>query len=224
MNRDPKPSKETVQEMRIRYERAFLDEAALAECPFIQFQNWFKEINTHGGVIEPNAMTLATANADGVPSARTVLWKGGLEHEAFWFFTNYTSRKGRDLDGNPHAALVFLWKEWERQVCVRGIVEKLPHSDTLAYFQSRPYESQIGAWTSRQSSEISDRVHLESREALLRERFPEGEVPCPDFWGGYALLPLALEFWQGRPGRLHDRFCYRREALDAPWTRSRLAP
>lgn len=222
MNRDPASSK--IQEMRQRYERAGLRKADLAECPIAQFQAWFSEITEAEGTLEPNAMTLATADKDGMPSARTVLLKGGLDRGAFWFFSNHTSKKGQELAVNPRAGLVFLWKEWERQVCVRGNVTKLPESETQAYFQSRPYESQIGAWTSRQSAEIPDRAHLDERDARLRERFPEGNVPCPQFWGGYAVQPLSIEFWQGRPGRLHDRFRYYREGLTAPWTCVRLSP
>jgi len=222
MNRDPSSSK--IQEMRQRYERAGMHKADLADCPVAQFTAWFHEITEAGETLEPNAMTLATADDDGVPSARTVLLKGGLDHGAFWFFTNHTSKKGQDLAVNSRAGLVFLWKEWERQVCVRGVVERLQKAETQAYFESRPYESQIGAWTSRQSTEIPDRAHLEDRDLRLRRRFAEGNVPCPDFWGGYAVKPLSIEFWQGRPGRLHDRFRYHREGLDAPWACARLAP
>ena len=222
MNRDPTDRK--LSEMRRRYEHAELDEALLDACPIQQFRSWFREITECGSVSEPNAMTLATATADGVPSARTVLLKGGLDRGAFWFFTNHTSKKGQDLAVNPHASLVFLWKEWERQVCVRGVVAKLSQEDTAAYFFARPYESQIGAWTSKQSMPIPDRAWLEERDRALRERFPEGKVPCPDFWGGYALCPLLIEFWQGRPGRLHDRFRYERRSKEAPWNRSRVCP
>ena len=222
MNRDPASTK--IQDMRQRYERAGIDITDLAECPIAQFQAWFSQIIDAGNVPEPNAMILATADADGVPSARTVLLKGGLDQDAFWFFTNHTSNKGQDLAVNPHAGLVFLWKEWERQVSVRGIVARLPESENQAYFQSRPYESQIGAWTSRQSAEIPDRAHLEDRDARLRKRFPEGSIPCPDFWGGYAVQPLSIEFWQGRPGRLHDRFRFQRENLSDSWACARLSP
>ena len=219
-------SKGKLQGMRERYEWGLLDSKDLADCPITQFQKWFAEIQATGQVAEPNAMTLATADDDGVPSARTVLLKGGLEHSAFWFFTNHTSRKGQDLAVNPHAALVFLWKECERQVCVRGLVTRLSREDSENYFQSRPYESQIGAWASRQSSIVENRAQLEAREAQLHERFPKdtAPIPCPDFWGGYSLTPLAVEFWQGRPGRLHDRFSYERETPRDSWACNRLAP
>jgi pyridoxamine 5'-phosphate oxidase len=223
MNRDPEDPRHP-RDMRVLYNRSNLDESHLANCPLDQFRIWFDEITRSGVEREPNAMSLATVDAEGRPSVRTVLLKGGLEKDAFWFFTNYTSKKGRDLAVNPHAALVFVWKEWERQVCVRGPVEKLPHEDTRVYFESRPYESQIGAWTSRQSEPIPGREWLEERNAALRARYPEGEVPCPDFWGGYTLRPLVMEFWQGRPGRLHDRFHFERDGLDSPWKSTRVCP
>lgn len=223
MNRDP-AELEKLRGMRERYTRSALDESHLADCPLAQFKVWFQEICDSGIVPEPNAMTLATADAGGVPSARTVLLKGGLDRGAFWFFTNYTSQKGKDLEANPMASLVFLWKEWERQVCIRGPVQRLSASDNEDYFKSRPYESQIGAWTSRQSASIPDRQWLEERDQKLRARYPEGEVPCPDFWGGYELQPLRVEFWQGRPGRLHDRFAFTRPDLESSWESSRLCP
>ncbi len=223
MNRDPEDARHP-SDMRVRYVRSALDESHLAANPMDQFRRWFAEITESGVEREPNAMSLATVNAEGVPSVRTVLLKGGLEQDAFWFFTNYESRKGQDLAANPRAALTFLWREWERQVCVRGVVEKLGAGGNTAYFQSRPHESQIGAWVSRQSQPIPNRQWLEDRTRQIQSQYPEGHVPCPEFWGGYALRPLVLEFWQGRPGRLHDRFHFERSKLDAAWKWNRVCP
>ena len=218
MNRD---SEDALPHMRERYEHGVLNEDSLVSDPMAQFETWFKEARHSGMVTEVNAMTLATVSADGMPSARTVLLKG--LGPGFRFYTNFESRKGRELEGNGKAALVFLWKEIERQVCVRGTVAKLPREVSESYFKGRPYESQIGAWTSKQSQVIPDRAWLEERDARLRDRFPEGGVPLPEFWGGFELTPEAFEFWQGRPGRLHDRFLYQR-AEPGGWTCDRLCP
>ncbi len=152
-----------------------------------------------------------------------MLLKGlGLAGGAFHFYTNYESRKGRELAANARAALNFHWKPLQRQVCLRGTVEKLDPSDSQAYFATRPYDSQIGAWVSTQSEPIPNRAWLEERAAALREKYPEGEVPLPPFWGGYRLLPSAIEFWQGRPGRLHDRILF--ESGNGNWKVTRLSP
>ncbi|HCN29334.1 MAG TPA: pyridoxamine 5'-phosphate oxidase, partial [Verrucomicrobiales bacterium] len=153
---------------------------------------------------EPNAMTLATIGEDGGPSARTVLLKG-LDSEGFHFFTNYESRKAREIAANPRASAVFLWTQRHHQVCVRGFIQKLPREETESYFATRPAGHQIGAWVSEQSRVIPGRAWLEAREAEMRARFGEGPIPCPPHWGGYALVPDEFEFWQGRISRLHDR-------------------
>ncbi len=190
--------------------------------PIEQFKEWMNAA-IDAGVMEPNAMILATANKHGHVSTRTVLLKE-LEEGQFRFFTNYRSRKGRDIKENHHASVTFLWKELERQICIRGTVEKTSRQVSEKYFQSRPYQSQIGAWVSEeQSQEIPVRAALEIREQKLLEKYPEDKkVPCPEFWGGYKLAPSHIEFWQGREGRIHDRIRYRRDA--GPWLIERLSP
>ena len=216
----PPAGKPNLADLRLNYERGSLDESTLPDDPLVLFKMWMEDA-INAAVVEPNAMTLATVSPDGQPSCRTVLLKG---HDArgFSFFTNYDSRKGRDLKENPKAALSIFWKERERQVCVRGTVTLLSREESDIYFQSRPYGSQIGAWVSEQSERIPGREWLENRERELKERFPEGQVPLPPNWGGYVLLPTDVEFWQGRPSRLHDRILYSRRA--AAWQRMRLSP
>lgn len=212
----------TLADLRINYSRASLDEADAAPDPFAQFDRWFNEALA-AKLPEPNTMTLATVGADGRPSARIVLVKG-VDERGFVFFTNYESRKGRDLAARPYAALLFYWIELERQVRIEGRVEKTSADESDRYFASRPVGSRIGAWASEQSAVIDSRATLEAREKAFSERYGD-DPPRPPHWGGYRVVPDTLEFWQGRPSRLHDRLVYTRDAA-APhgWTISRLSP
>lgn len=216
----PPAGKPNLADLRLNYEKGALDEATLPEDPLQLLKLWLDDAIA-AGVVEPNAMTLATVSADGQPSARTVLLKG-FDGRGFSFFTNYNSRKGRELSANPKAALTIYWKERERQVCVRGTVSLLSRGESDDYFQGRPYGSQIGAWVSEQSERIPGRAWLEDRERQLLAKYPEGNVPLPPNWGGYLLSPHEMEFWQGRPSRLHDRFLFERDG--DRWTRCRLSP
>jgi pyridoxamine 5'-phosphate oxidase len=197
-----------------------LDCAALDADPMAQFRAWMEEARV-GGVQEPEAMTLATAGEDGRPSARTVLLRG-VDERGFRFYTNYGSRKARELDANPRAALVFLWREVGRQVVVSGDVERTSAEDSDAYFASRARESRIGAWASRQGATLASRDELEARVAELERRFGDGEVPRPEFWGGFLVRPRTAEFWRLGRSRLHDRCLYHREG--DRWSCRRLSP
>lgn len=208
-------------ELRADYARSALRETGVDPDPLQQFRHWLEEA-VAAELPEPNAMTLATVDADGRPKARVVLLKG-LDDAGFLFFTHYTSAKGRQLAANPHAALVFLWHELERQVRIEGAVELLPRAEAEAYFRSRPRASQLGALASRQSAVVANREILEQRFEQLERWHAGGAVPMPEQWGGYRLLPTLLEFWQGRPGRLHDRLCYRRRE-EGGWLLERLEP
>jgi pyridoxamine 5'-phosphate oxidase len=189
--------------------------------PYRQFERWFEQTCT-AGLSEPNAMTLATVGADGQPTLRTVLLKL-FDHDGFVFYTNYGSRKARQIAENSRVALLFPWVKLARQVAVTGVAEKVSLAESARYFASRPHESQLGAWISQQSTVIGSRQLLMNELEKIKARFKKGEVPLPDFWGGYRVRPTSIEFWQGQTSRLHDRFLYTRQA-DAGWTIERLAP
>ena len=208
-------------ELRENYARGGLLEADLAESPFEQFEKWFEDARSVS-LKEPNAMTVATSTKDGVPSARIVLLKG-VDESGFIFYTNYESHKAQELESNPRAALVFYWAELERQVRVTGVVERVDRETSELYFHSRPFGSQIGALASRQSSVLQGRAELEKRAAALEAQFAGKQVPMPPAWGGYRVKPDSIEFWQGRPNRLHDRLRYVKNTT-GEWTVERLSP
>ena len=193
----------------------------LESDPIVQFEKWFREAWDENYPM-PHAMSLATASAEGLPTVRTVLLKG-YDSNGFVFFTNYGSRKAKQISNNPQAALLFPWVRLGRQVTVAGRVEKISKSESVQYFLSRPRGSQLSAWASAQSTVISSRAILESAFATVKRRFADGEVPLPDFWGGYRVDPDSIEFWQNRKDRLHDRFLYKREETGA-WHIDRLTP
>jgi pyridoxamine 5'-phosphate oxidase len=197
-----------------------LDEKLIDPDPIAQFKLWFNEAREHQ-LPMPEAMTLATADSDGKPSARMVLLKQ-VDENGFTFFTNYSSSKAAELTANPRAALVFFWSQLERQVRVEGTVTRTSAEESCEYFHTRPRESQLGAWASRQSQAISGRDVLEKRFAELEEKYREREIDCPEHWGGFRVRPVTIEFWKGRIGRLHDRIVY--ERTDSGWTIKRLAP
>lgn len=210
----------SLADIRTDYRRASLDESDVDVDPIVQFRRWFDDA-VKAEVLEPNAMCLATATPDAYPSARIVLLKG-VDARGFVFFTDYRSRKGQELSDNPAASLCFFWPELERQVRIGGAVQRVSRAESAEYFQSRPVSSQIGAWTSHQSSALSSRAVLETALAENVARFAGTDVPLPDHWGGFRIVPEEIEFWQGRESRLHDRIAFRRAA--GVWTTSRLSP
>jgi pyridoxamine 5'-phosphate oxidase len=233
-----------IADIRREYNLTGLRRKDLDADPIVQFKRWFDQASgarASGSVrrffvklyksllliqnteqVDVNAMTLATVDAQGRPSARIVLLKG-VDDRGFTFYTNYESRKGRELAQNPEAALVFYWPDLQRQVCVAGRVSQLPAAESDAYFKSRPRGSRIGAWASKQSEAVADRAELDARWQEFETRYPGREVPRPPHWGGYVLSPARIEFWQGRPNRLHDRFRYLRQT-DRTWKIERLSP
>ncbi len=213
--------KMSIANLRKEYTKGSLSEKDLEQDPFKQFEKWFEEAKA-AGIEEPNAMALATATKDAKPSIRTVLLKG-VDERGFVFYTNYESRKGKELAENPNAALCFHWQPLERQVSIMGMVEKVSREESEAYFRSRPLTSRYGAWASHQSEVIAGKAELLKRAAEMALKYPTGDVPCPPFWGGYRLLPNEIQFWQGQPSRLHDRFRYLKQP-DGTWKIDRLSP
>jgi len=211
-------------EARENYTRGGLTEADLAPDPVAMFARWYAEARD-AGIHEPNAMVVASVGPDGAPSSRMVLLKGFSE-QGFVFFTNLGSRKGVELAAEPRCALLFPWHPLERQVRVEGVAEELPRADVEAYFASRPRGSQLGAWASPQSAVVAGREELAASYAEVEARFEGRDVPVPPTWGGFVVRPQVVEFWQGRPGRMHDRLVYRRRgpAEAEGWTSERLAP
>ena len=208
-------------EMRRAYLRGQLDETTVSRTWLDQFRLWFDAATADPAVLEPNAMQLATVGAGGHPSVRTVLLKG-VDERGLVFYTNYESDKARDLDARPYAAVVFVWHAQERQIRVSGPVARVSADETAEYFAGRPRGSQVGAWASPQSRVIASRATLEDAVAEIEQRFEGADVPVPPHWGGYRIEPVAVEFWQGRADRLHDRLRYRRD--DGLWVLERLAP
>jgi len=207
--------------LRAKYTTKGLDIKDLNQDPFMQFETWFNEA-INAKLTEPNAFSLATVGSDMMPSIRTVLLKI-FDEKGFVFFTNYKSTKAKQIEENPKAAALFAWLDLERQVKIEGSIEKISSTESLKYFLSRPKGSQIGAWVSHQSEVITSRSLLEQKFDEIKRKFVKGEIPFPSFWGGYAIKPTKIEFWQGGQDRLHDRFLYELQK-DGSWTISRLAP
>ncbi|WP_437028858.1 pyridoxamine 5'-phosphate oxidase [Streptomyces sp. enrichment culture] len=220
---DPDAAPLDLAAMRKQYRADGLTEADLAASPVEQFARWFSQAATDGGLFEPNAMIVSTADPEGRPSARTVLLKH-FDDDGFVFYTNYDSRKGRELTANPHVCLLFPWHPMARQVVVTGVARRTGRDETARYFRTRPHGSRLGAWASGQSSVIPGRAELDAAYAELADRYPEGEqVPVPPHWGGFRVTPHTVEFWQGRENRLHDRLRYVAEP-GGGWRVERLAP
>jgi len=208
-----------IQNLRRQYSKSTLSVSSVSKDPFKQFEKWFQDV-LNSGFLEPNAMTLATASKTGKPSARVVLLKG-IHEGGFVFYTNYKSKKGKDIEDNPYGSVLFYWDRLERQVRIEGKIEKVSQQESEEYFNTRPYKSRVGAWASKQSTVI------ESRSAIVREFLKymikfKTHVPLPDVWGGYRLIPDSFEFWQGRPNRLHDRVRFTKNK--SGWKIERLAP
>ena len=214
-------STDAIRDARISYEKDTLDEGRVASDPLELFQAWLREALAADGVIEPNAVTVASVGDDGRPSLRVVLLRG-YDERGFVFFTNYESRKGRELEAHSAAAMLFYWGALERQVRIEGSVSRLDASESDTYFMQRPRGHRLSAWASKQSAVVPDRAFLEAQMAEADRRFKDVEVERPPYWGGYRLTPHAYEFWQGRRNRVHDRIAYERSA--GGWNKVRLAP
>jgi pyridoxamine 5'-phosphate oxidase len=209
-----------LEDLRREYTKGGLHRKDLSADPLEQFNTWLEQAIA-AGLSDPTGMSVATVDADGQPSQRIVLLKH-VDDKGFVFFTNYGSNKARDIDQNPRVCLHFPWIELDRQVIIKGVASKIPTAESMRYFLSRPAESQLAAWASQQSRQISTRQMLESQFMHMKEKFKHGQIPYPDFWGGYRVKPSSIEFWQGGENRLHDRFLYSLNAND--WNIERLAP
>lgn len=214
----------SLHELRRSYRREALLEDDAGDDPIALFGRWFATARSTEAILEPNAMTLATVGTDGAPDARMVLLKEIDEAGRFVFYTNRESAKGEQIAARPDAALVFWWEPLERQVRVRGGVSQTTEEETRAYYETRPVDSRLGAWASRQSRDATGRAQLEQQFAEARASHPGEAIPVPPWWGGYRVEPRSIEFWQGRDGRLHDRIRFEREAAGAAWSRRRLQP
>lgn len=212
--------RKSINNLRREYKLNKLSEKTVQQDPLNQFEKWFKEV-LKVGLIEPNAMILATADNKAKPSVRVVLMKE-YGREGFTFFTNYNSRKGQNLSDNSHASILFFWAELERQVRVEGIIKKISRAESKKYFDTRPFESRIAAWTSEQSKMIPGRDYLEAKFQIFKREFKGKQIPIPPDWGGFRLVPEYFEFWQGRESRLHDRICYKK--VTKKWKIFRLSP
>ncbi len=210
-----------MHDQRREYDVPPIDESQLSPCPFRQFETWYQTAVSED-LLEPNAMVAATVDEQGRPAQRTVLLKF-FDERGFVFYTNLESRKARQIAGNAAVSLLFQWLPLQRQLAIEGRAERVSALETLRYFASRPRGSQLGAWVSQQSSIISSRSLLEAKLAELKQKFSGGEIPVPSFWGGFRIVPHRMEFWQGQPNRLHDRFEYLRQD-DGQWIRHRLSP
>lgn len=211
----------SISHLRQEYTLSELRESDAAADAIEQFTRWFKEAQD-AGIVEPNAMTLATCGSDGIPQARIVLLKD-FGHAGFTFYTSYLSEKAAQIKDNPQVSLLFWWEKLQRTVRIVGPVSRVPREDSQQYFASRPRASQLGAWASQQSQVLPDRQSLEARYAEVEKQFEGSDVPTPDFWGGYRVVPAQLEFWQGQRSRLHDRLRYTRQP-DGTWAMQRLSP
>lgn len=209
-----------IQDIRLNYKKKSLDSKDVSLCPYDQFDKWFND-TMKSGILEPTAFILATADKNAKPSARTLLMKG-YDDGGFYFYTNYESRKGKELSENNQASMLFFWSELERQIRIEGKVKKVSEDESFAYFKTRPFKSRVGAWASNQSTVINSRMTIVKKFFKYLAKFHSKDIPLPPYWGGYKLVPDYFEYWQGRENRLHDRICY--SLKDGVWTIERLSP